>query len=466
MVDHYLTDEMTEREKATALHDWLTHNSELQNNFGNIAFSPDGPLIYGYGNSNGYQEAYNLLLEAAGIEYREIDTEENIAWTLVRVDGQWYHVYLVPDDSNHGILCGYESRSGFLLSDSQMEKYEKWYDYTISADKNTVGFTNYQGKTRYYGKDGVPVTGLATITQVLSQKDPDTGEFKTDTHKFYFDENGFAMSGFQNTPEGFRYMLSDGRIWQGVWRSGTNDDGSRTTYYFNQETGVAEKGWLIAQDFDWEYNTESGEGKTVEKAYTFYLDPDTCMAWTGITTIDGNKYYFNSLGHLQTSQWLHFAQYEDYYATEDGSFAIGMYEIEKDPVFQKEPGEKATYYFDEEGLKQYGMIQLEDGTRYFDEHHIGWMTTDQWIYEDGKQYYFGEDGLMVTGWLTIGDDTYYLDPTPVTGTVELERNGETARWIFDESGILKGKGFNISRRTVAKYRDELGILSSSKRKRY
>ena len=32
--------------------------------------------------------------------------------------------------------------------------------------------------------------------------------------------------------------------------------------------------------------------------------------------------------------------------------------------------------------------------------------------------------------------------------------------------ILKGKGFNISRRTVAKYRDELGILSSSKRKRY
>ena len=32
--------------------------------------------------------------------------------------------------------------------------------------------------------------------------------------------------------------------------------------------------------------------------------------------------------------------------------------------------------------------------------------------------------------------------------------------------MLNNKGFNISRRTVAKYRDELGILSSSKRKRY
>lgn len=31
---------------------------------------------------------------------------------------------------------------------------------------------------------------------------------------------------------------------------------------------------------------------------------------------------------------------------------------------------------------------------------------------------------------------------------------------------LKGQGFNISRRTVAKYRDEMGILSSSKRRRY
>lgn len=32
--------------------------------------------------------------------------------------------------------------------------------------------------------------------------------------------------------------------------------------------------------------------------------------------------------------------------------------------------------------------------------------------------------------------------------------------------ILMSRGFNISRRTVAKYRDEMGILSSSKRKRY
>jgi RNA polymerase sigma-54 factor len=36
----------------------------------------------------------------------------------------------------------------------------------------------------------------------------------------------------------------------------------------------------------------------------------------------------------------------------------------------------------------------------------------------------------------------------------------------DMVDILKTKGISISRRTVAKYRDELNILSSSKRKRY
>jgi len=34
------------------------------------------------------------------------------------------------------------------------------------------------------------------------------------------------------------------------------------------------------------------------------------------------------------------------------------------------------------------------------------------------------------------------------------------------AAILKQKGISISRRTVTKYREEMGILSSTKRKRY
>jgi RNA polymerase sigma-54 factor len=45
---------------------------------------------------------------------------------------------------------------------------------------------------------------------------------------------------------------------------------------------------------------------------------------------------------------------------------------------------------------------------------------------------------------------------------------DTSKPVSDQyiADSLVKEGYTISRRTVAKYRDELGILSSSKRKRY
>ena len=44
---------------------------------------------------------------------------------------------------------------------------------------------------------------------------------------------------------------------------------------------------------------------------------------------------------------------------------------------------------------------------------------------------------------------------------------EGAKILSDDTlvELLQAKGFDIARRTVAKYREQLGILSSSKRKR-
>ncbi|RBP41603.1 RNA polymerase factor sigma-54 [Garciella nitratireducens] len=51
---------------------------------------------------------------------------------------------------------------------------------------------------------------------------------------------------------------------------------------------------------------------------------------------------------------------------------------------------------------------------------------------------------------------------------EIIEREDSSKPISDQkiADILKDKGIKISRRTVAKYRDEMGILSSSKRKRY
>ena len=51
---------------------------------------------------------------------------------------------------------------------------------------------------------------------------------------------------------------------------------------------------------------------------------------------------------------------------------------------------------------------------------------------------------------------------------ELIDTEDPAKPLSDQRivALLEEKGFSISRRTVAKYRDEMGVLSSSKRKRY
>lgn len=70
-----------------------------------------------------------------------------------------------------------------------------------------------------------------------------------------------------------------------------------------------------------------------------------------------------------------------------------------------------TYYFDNDGSMQTGLVRCEDGNlRYFDP-ETGVMVTNQW-YNDYEAfwYYFGADGTAVSNWQLIGGDWYYFYP--------------------------------------------------------
>lgn len=70
-----------------------------------------------------------------------------------------------------------------------------------------------------------------------------------------------------------------------------------------------------------------------------------------------------------------------------------------------------TYYFDNDGSMQTGLVRCEDGNlRYFDL-ETGAMVTNQWHNEyEAVWYYFGADGTAVSGWQSIGGDKYYFYP--------------------------------------------------------
>lgn len=70
-----------------------------------------------------------------------------------------------------------------------------------------------------------------------------------------------------------------------------------------------------------------------------------------------------------------------------------------------------TYYFDNDGSMQTGLVRCEDGNlRYFDP-ETGVMVTNQWYNDyEAVWYYFGADGTAVSNWQLIGGDWYYFYP--------------------------------------------------------
>ena len=104
VVASVVTADMSQRDKASALHDWLTDNAYYDTTF--TYFGPEGVLLHQTGVCQSYTEAYQLLLEKAGIESRVMtgmarNSEgglESHAWNLVKIDGTWRHVDVTWDD--------------------------------------------------------------------------------------------------------------------------------------------------------------------------------------------------------------------------------------------------------------------------------------------------------------------------------------------------------------------------------
>ena len=106
-------------ETALWLHDWLTHNARYDYSY--TYYSADGVLVRGIGVCDSYCKAYQLLLNAAGIDAYSIATD-NHAWTVARLDGKYYHIDPTWDDpgSSEGPVSGHETHLYFGLPDAIM----------------------------------------------------------------------------------------------------------------------------------------------------------------------------------------------------------------------------------------------------------------------------------------------------------------------------------------------------------
>ena len=122
-----------------------------------------------------------------------------------------------------------------------------------------------------------------------------------------------------------------------------------------------------------------------------------------------------------------------------------------------------TFYFDENGVMQYGWKYINGKWYFFDKN--GAMKT-WWLYDNGSWFYLGADGKMVTGWVTYKGRKCYLEPksdkTHVQGTCYVNRtaviDGKTYK--FDKDGYAEEL---TSTGNITKVSGKLNEISASRR---
>lgn len=129
--------------KAMYLHDYIAVHCEYDST---LTFRDAyRMLINGTGVCQGYMLAYRLLLNRAGVTSSWVQSDSlRHVWSLVQLDGAWYHVDVTWDDSTWFAKSG---RKYFCISEEKMKSAElrhlekdDWvYGTDVQADrKNTI----------------------------------------------------------------------------------------------------------------------------------------------------------------------------------------------------------------------------------------------------------------------------------------------------------------------------------------
>lgn len=139
-----VSSDMTELEKAVVFHDYIVNRTEYPEKTvqpdGTLDYAPDeynstGVFLKGKAVCSGYASAYAALLRASGIEAVVVTSAEmNHDWTMLKIDGNWYHADCTWDDSENGIIYDY-----FLKSDEEFIELEH-YGWTVGTDSGYGGY--------------------------------------------------------------------------------------------------------------------------------------------------------------------------------------------------------------------------------------------------------------------------------------------------------------------------------------
>lgn len=110
----------TDFDRALLAHDYIVENCEYDNDL--KLRGANDVLLRKKAVCQGYSSAYKYLLKNMGINcVNAYDTKEEHEWSLIELDGNWYHVDVTHDDPVPNRL-GYVSHEYFLITDEEIKR--------------------------------------------------------------------------------------------------------------------------------------------------------------------------------------------------------------------------------------------------------------------------------------------------------------------------------------------------------
>lgn len=284
--------------------------------------------------------------------------------SIAGVSGRVDINYMYKDYHNLIIPVGFAQRGGYTLFYNNYRIQFGWVDFNgaryhmdAQGHMNTDWFTDESG-TYYLATDGHALVGQNQVGQ----------------DRFYFDEMGRIRSGWITIADNQYYY--DG-----------NNGCRMVTGWYNDETG---RHYLFPADG----HLVKGTINIDNKDYLFSAEGSMLTDWQ---TVNGLKFYYNPADGAMVRGWLGDIANRYYLSPVDGHMVTGY-----------QPIENATYYFNESGVMQTGMVKIGDGTFYFDP-NTGMQQTGFIGDMTGRYYFNTVDGRMLTGLQTIAGQSYYFD---------------------------------------------------------
>ena len=319
----------------------------------------------------------------------------------IRVCGNKVPVCSEPGNANK--IVGYLNDGNLISCD-----YRAWtngscfYHYADGwvDGKNLQGWVADNGRWWY-------LIGNGTLSYPKKQL------YKVGIDTYYFDEDGWMVTGWQQIDEKWYYF----RSWGGMQYDavfGVEKDGI-TDYYYADKNGVMASDEWLKINGEWYYFRDWGA-----RLYNAFHD-------------DGeNLYYLKSDGKMAHDEWLQINGKWYYFRSWGAAYRNELF---------TDPSDGNVYFGDSDGSMVHDeWIQVEEDWYYF----RSWgAAMNIGLWSDGvNTYYFGKDCKMKTGWIAADDDTYFFRDWGARLYDAWILEGETWKYVDKEGKYIPEKDTN------------------------